>query len=202
MSNSPPARNSELANISTAPESLLVQQRAHLRKGEQAKERAAQNQKKSEDHFIAADRHLATLKANYAPTWEDWETILKAKIGLSTGRASELMAIADGRKSPEQIRADTAQRMRQLRARQPSSSQGRCDEQGEQPSLAPPYSPAAAPTAEDGPEHRLIATLVCSNPGIRRAAAQLVISGPRRGQFQAAADAVADLYQALARAGR
>ena len=119
MSNSPPARNSELANISTAPESLLVQQRAHLRKGEQAKERAAQNQKKSEDHFIAADRHLATLKANYAPTWEDWETILKAKIGLSTGRASELMAIADGRKSPEQIRADTAQRMRQLRARQP-----------------------------------------------------------------------------------
>src|SRR5262245_11753841 len=102
----------------TAPESLLVRYvRAHIRKGEQAKERATQNHKKSEDHFIAAGRYLGMLKATYAPTWPQWEAILKIKVKLSTGRASELMQLADGRKDIQQIRDGTAQRVRALRAK-------------------------------------------------------------------------------------
>ena len=76
----------------SAPEPLLVRYiRAHVRKGEAAKERAAQNHKKSEDHFIAAGQYLTMLKVTYAPTWQRWEALLKAKVKLSTGRASELM---------------------------------------------------------------------------------------------------------------
>ena len=63
------------------PESLLVRYiKAHVHKGDQAKERASQNHKKSEDHYIAAGRYLTLLKVTYAPTWQAWETILKAKI--------------------------------------------------------------------------------------------------------------------------
>src|SRR5262249_15435330 len=42
--------------------------------------------------------------------WREWERLLKTKIGISTGRASELMQIADGRKTTEQIRAETNKR--------------------------------------------------------------------------------------------
>ena len=50
----------------SAPEPLLVRYiREHVRKGEAAKERAAQNQKKSEDHFIAAGQYLTMLKVTY-----------------------------------------------------------------------------------------------------------------------------------------
>lgn len=96
----------------TAPEGLLISHiQAHIRKGDAAKERATQNIKKSEDHYIAAGQYLTMLKASYAPTWQQWENILKVKLKLSTGRASELMQLADGRKNLQEIRADTAKRV-------------------------------------------------------------------------------------------
>src|SRR5262245_14947474 len=86
----------------TAPEALLIRYiKAHVRKGDQAKD-------KSEQHYISAGRYLITLKVNYAPSWEAWENLLKTKVGLSTGRASELMQVADGRKTVEQVRTNTA----------------------------------------------------------------------------------------------
>src|SRR5215471_12889124 len=66
--------------------------RAHIAKGDKAAEKA-------EQHYIAAGQHLATLKASHAGTWKEWETLLKAKVGIGKSRASELMAIADGRKT-------------------------------------------------------------------------------------------------------
>ena len=94
----------------TAPESLLVRYiKAHVRKGDQAKD-------KSEQHYIAAGRYLITLKVSYAPSWADWEDLLRIKVGLSTGRASELMQIADGRKSVQEIRDGKAQSVARLRA--------------------------------------------------------------------------------------
>jgi len=66
-----------------APESLLIRHiKAHIHKGEAAKERATKNQKKSDDHFIAAGLQLTLLKTHYAPSWQAWETILKAKVGF------------------------------------------------------------------------------------------------------------------------
>jgi hypothetical protein len=81
----------------TAPESLLARYiSTHVRKGEQAEERANQAREKAEQHFIAAGTYLATLKAHYCPTWEQWEATLKIRVKLSVSRASELMAIASG----------------------------------------------------------------------------------------------------------
>src|SRR5262249_7247701 len=45
-----------------------------------------------------------------AGTWKEWETLLESKVGIGKSRASELMAIADGRKTADQIRDDTNRR--------------------------------------------------------------------------------------------
>jgi hypothetical protein len=101
----------------------------HIRQGEQAKERADKNHKKSKDHFIASGRYLAMPKTGYAPTWQHWELLLKTKVNLSTGRASELMQLADGRKDLQQIRDGKAQSVAQLRAERSSSLQDECSEE-------------------------------------------------------------------------
>jgi len=100
-----------VAAIAAPPEYLLVRHiRAHIDKGDKAK-------KKAEDHYIAAGQYLATLKAAYAPTWAAWEDLLKTKVKLSTGRASELMQLAGGRKTVAQIRAGTNRRQIRYRLR-------------------------------------------------------------------------------------
>src|SRR5262249_20403774 len=94
----------EYASIAGADQERLISTiRAHIAKGDKVAEKA-------EQHYIAAGQHLATLKASHAGTWEEWETLLKTEVGTSTGRASELMQIADGRKTLEQVRADTNRR--------------------------------------------------------------------------------------------
>jgi len=125
------APSTTAVGTTTAPEGLLINHiQAHIRKGDQAKERATQNIKKSEDHYIAAGRYLTMLKATYAPTWQQWETILKVKVRLSTGRASELMQIADGRKTVEQVRTDTAKRVIK-HARKASSLESKTNEENQ-----------------------------------------------------------------------
>src|SRR5262245_32159550 len=87
--------------------------RAHIAKGDKAKD-------KSEQHYIAAGQYLAALKHEHTGTWAEWESLVKTKAGIGKSRASELMAIADGTKTVEEVRAGTAQRMKQLRSRSPS----------------------------------------------------------------------------------
>jgi hypothetical protein len=89
---------------------LVTTIKAHIAKGDKAAE-------KSEQHYIAAGQHLKTLKATHGGSWAEWEALLKDKIRISTGRASELIQIADGRKTVAQIRANKAESVRQLRAR-------------------------------------------------------------------------------------
>jgi hypothetical protein len=84
--------------------------KAHIAKGDKAVE-------KVDEHYKAAGIYLKELKAEHADTWDKWETLLKTKIGISTGRASELMQVADGRKTVEKLRADKAESVRQVRAR-------------------------------------------------------------------------------------
>jgi hypothetical protein len=196
------------------PESLLVGHiRAHIKQGEKAKERADQAREKAEQHFIAAGRHLMTLKAHYAADWAAWELLLKTKVDISTGRASELMQLADGRKDLQQIRDATAQRVKALRASRSSSLQGRCNEDDTLISTdnisthnIRPHNigthniPSSG--SKNGGAHQLIDALVASSSGSREAAANLLISGPRQSQFTTTVKAVADFYVLLSRAGR
>ena len=98
----------------TLPQAALISRiKAHIAKGDKAAEKA-------EQHYIAAGQHLKTLKAEHAGSWAEWEELLKTKIGIGKSRATELMQIADGTKPVDQVRAGTAQRMKQLRSRSPS----------------------------------------------------------------------------------
>src|SRR5262249_23838280 len=54
----------------------------------------------------------APLDPEFLPRapWAESESLVKTKAGIGKSRASELMLIADGTKTPEQVRADTAER--------------------------------------------------------------------------------------------
>jgi hypothetical protein len=206
----------------SAPESLLVRYvKAHVKKGEQAKERAAHNNKKSEDHFVAAGRYLTMLKATYAPSWQAWESILKLKVNLSTGRASELMQLADGRKTVEGIRADKNEtskiaHAKERAARSSLNSSNSEEDFPDEPSDEEPERAArlASPSicgSPRGPQeqesdkveaHRLIDIFAGSTPSVRNAAVEALISGSRQLLFTKVSSAIADLYQALMKAGR
>jgi hypothetical protein len=95
---------------------LIDRIKAHIRQGQQAKERADANIKKHNDHYIAAGRYLIELKQTLSPDWKSWESCLQYAVKISTGRASELMQLADGRKDLQQIRDATAERVRAHRA--------------------------------------------------------------------------------------
>jgi hypothetical protein len=87
--------------------------KAHIAKGDKANDKA-------EQHYIAAGLHLTTLKKLHdavGGTWAEWEQLLKTTIGIGKSRASELMQIADGRKSVEQVRADSTERKANERKR-------------------------------------------------------------------------------------
>ena len=114
----------------TLPESLLVGHiQAHIKQGDKARDRADQARAKAEQHYIAAGKYLADLKAHY-PSTQQWEDLLRTKVNLSPSRASELMQLYDGRKNLEQLRADTAERVARHRAAQRPSLQGQCNEEG------------------------------------------------------------------------
>jgi len=96
-------------------ESQLVRTiKAHIAKGDHASEKA-------EQHYIAAGQHLKALKAQHGGTWAEWAALLKNRVGIGKSRASELMQIADGRRTIEQVRAATGERTARTRALQSSS---------------------------------------------------------------------------------
>lgn len=178
-----------LTTTATAPppEHFLVRHiRAHVLKGDKAKDKA-------EQHYIAAGQHLATLKAVYAPTWAKWESILQTQVGLSPSRASELMQIADGRKTVEQVRADTNRRKLEHR-----SSSLRNEEPDAHAIAACTGTATAITVGASG----LISILAGSNASVRAEAANALISGTRQSEFEAVTGAVSDLYQQLSKAGR
>jgi hypothetical protein len=86
-----------------------------IAKGDKARE-------KSEQFYIAAGQHLKTLKAQHKGTWAAWESLLKDKIGIGKSRASELMEIADGRKTVEEVRSITGARTKKSREVSPLRS--------------------------------------------------------------------------------
>src|SRR5438874_1232025 len=115
---------------------LIKAIKAHIAKADQAKDKA-------EQHYVAAGLHLKTLKAEHDGNWDEWAALLRAQCDLSTGRASELMQIADGRTSLEKIRAADAEKKRLARCKKASS--GRPEES------PPPEEPTPADEPVDRP---------------------------------------------------
>src|SRR5262245_13581125 len=91
---------------------LVHELKVLIGKGDKASDKARQ-------FYVAAGQHLKTLKAQHKGTWAEWEKILKVKIGIGKSRASELMQIADGRKTVETVREETNQRKIQHRESSP-----------------------------------------------------------------------------------
>ena len=94
---------------------LVARIKAHIERGDKANDKAQQ-------HYIAAGQHLQTLKANHAGNWAEWQELLKTKIGIGKSRASELMQIAGGSKTVDEVRAVTAGRTRKSRESSPLRS--------------------------------------------------------------------------------
>lgn len=71
-------------------------------------------ERKVDEYQRAIGQHIAAIKKARP---DDWEDIVKAECKLGRSRAYELLAIADGRKTVEQTRAEKAESVRRLRAR-------------------------------------------------------------------------------------
>jgi hypothetical protein len=69
---------------------------------------------KGEQHYISAGLHLAKLKER-CPDQATFLALVKDKIGIGKSRTYELLSIADGRKTAEEVRADTAERQEKHR---------------------------------------------------------------------------------------
>jgi hypothetical protein len=82
---------------------LIREIKARIAAGDKARDKADQ-------HYIAAGLRLKELKNAHTGTWAEWEELLKDKVGIGKSRASELMQIADGRKTVEGVREETYQR--------------------------------------------------------------------------------------------
>jgi len=114
----------EYASVAGADQARLISTiKAHIVRGDKAKE-------KSDQHYIAAGQHLKALKAAHGGTWVEWEKLLKDKLDIGTGRASELMQIADGRKTVEGLRAEKAESVRQVRGQVSPLRSGETSEPG------------------------------------------------------------------------
>jgi hypothetical protein len=91
--------------------------KARIDRGDKAKE-------KSKNLYLSAGRLLNELKTDHdkaGGTWAEWATKCKEKAGISKSRASELMHIADGRKTAEDVRREGTQRKREHDERKKTS---------------------------------------------------------------------------------
>jgi len=191
-----PARQQSLARIGADDATLLVSYiQAHIKKGAAAEERASQNRDKAEQHFITAGKYLIKLKATHTRNWDEWVALLKDRVGLSTSRASELMGLADGRKDLQQIRAEKAESVRQLRAR--SSLQSTCSEGKKSviERISDAHTHAMVSAGVKLHAHALILDLI--NPEVRKEALRLVHTGECQDRYDVFRNAVAELYQEL-----
>src|SRR5262249_33525300 len=81
---------SENTKPATAAQARIIKTiKAHIIAGDKAADKADQ-------HYRSAGQYLAAPKKEHGGTWTEWEELLKTKVGISAGRASELMQIADG----------------------------------------------------------------------------------------------------------
>lgn len=101
-------------------DALVREIKVLISKGDKAKVKA-------EDFYIAAGLHLKTLKAKHdkgGGSWVEWEQFVKAEVGIGRSRASELMQIADGRKTLEEVNTNKENRRAKSIGKSRSSAGG------------------------------------------------------------------------------
>jgi hypothetical protein len=106
--------------------------RALIRKGDLA----------GEEFYRAAGQRIKELKALH-PT--EWMTLVRQECGVGRSRAFELIAIADGRTTVEEVRSGYVRRKRVSRKRQAESGTSRTPE-------APPLMPGGTISASSSDE--------------------------------------------------
>jgi hypothetical protein len=134
-------------NTVTMSEGQLVKTiKAHLAKADQCLVKAIQQDRKAEQHHIAAGQHLKTLK-DMSPDQATFLEVVKAQIGLGKSRTYELLQIADGTKTVEDINSAAAERMREIRARPERSGQTAEDDTA--PDHQSPWTAHGQPAPDD-----------------------------------------------------
>jgi hypothetical protein len=98
--------NNASANANQAQ--LIKTIKAHIAKGDKAREKADQ-------HYIAAGKYLKELKGDLSQA--EFLEIVREKIGIGKSRTYELLAIADGTKTLADVAASTTKRSQKRRAR-------------------------------------------------------------------------------------
>jgi hypothetical protein len=91
----------EVADITAADAQLIKRAKAHLVKAEAASEKAQQ-------HFVALSQCLKELRVGKDQA--AFLELVRERIGLGKSRTYELLAIADGTKTAEEVRASGAER--------------------------------------------------------------------------------------------
>ncbi len=109
--------------------------KAHIEKGDKAADKAQQ-------HYIAAGQHIASIK-QMTPDQAAFLEIVKLRIGLGKSRTYELLQIADGTKTVEEVQAATNQR--KIKHRKTPSVPERTGDK-------PPLLDDDMPTAEEAEE--------------------------------------------------
>jgi hypothetical protein len=101
--------------IVTLPQAALISRiKAHIAKGDNESKKAEHASKKAEQHYIAAGQHLKELKGDLSQA--EFLEIVREKIGIGKSRTYELLAIADGTKTVDQVRDQT--NVRKIKHRQ------------------------------------------------------------------------------------
>jgi hypothetical protein len=89
---------------------LGSQIKAHIRAGDRAKEKA-------EQQYKAAGLYLIEARERVKADGKHWVGWLRENVTIAPSRAYEIIAIADGSKTLEQLREDRRQQVRRSRAR-------------------------------------------------------------------------------------
>jgi hypothetical protein len=107
--------------------------KAHIAAGEKAFD-------KSEQHYKSAGIHLKEAKDKVSRRADlTWQGFLFGQCGLKRSRADELIAIADGRKTLEEVRAGNRERDSRRRERQSSAvAHGKSSEKAQRDQSSPP----------------------------------------------------------------
>jgi hypothetical protein len=134
--------------MSETIEQLAASIRAHIEMGDEANLTADLSMDEAEQHYKAAGLCLKALKKQ-KPKAVSWENFVKSYCGISRARADELIRIADGKDTLEQVRGDNAERNRRYRERRAAEALSRDSGQGELEADAAPQ--AGEGTSDSGP---------------------------------------------------
>jgi hypothetical protein len=74
----------------------------------------------SAPYWRAAGQHLADLRRRHRAA--DWKAIVQNEIGMSARRAYELVSVAEGRQTVEQLRSSNLRRVKKMRENKRTAS--------------------------------------------------------------------------------